>query len=407
MRFSPKEPPRRFEAGTDTKVTLSHCGDMHLGPDELISFVTDSGHEYDITRKEWGFYATPSLNHRLLQHNLHAVLARNGTNQFFLLLVENGKEAAFEAYLAAQHMTVVYWMDNTEQLERLSLNREVEGTAARETCPICGGTAWDTVFEYEQPPKGEVLAQRGNVAYHRVVIQCRICRHFLSSQTLDVGSLYRGEYVTSNYRDMDGIRKAFERIITLEPGQSDNVRRVARILDFSRQFLHRTSHSPSVLDVGSGIGVFPYAMKKAGWECTAVDPDERAVRHARENLGIRAVHGDFNSIESPGLFDVVTFNRVLEHVTDPIGMLRRSRDNVRPGGFVYVEVPDGEAAAREGKEREEFFIDHLHVFSFASLAITAQKAAYEICSEERAREPSGKYSLWAFLKPERVGADYE
>src|SRR5271157_3150578 len=120
MKFDPKIPARQFSVGFDKKVMLRDCGALHLEPDELVTFVTDSDSEYDITRKEWGFYATPSLNHRLQRYNLRAVLVRNRIDHFFVLLVEKGKEASFREYLTEEQLQIVCWMDTTASLQRLA-----------------------------------------------------------------------------------------------------------------------------------------------------------------------------------------------------------------------------------------------------------------------------------------------
>ena len=62
MKISSKTPPRTF---TVKGVDISHVADIDLAPDELITLKTESGAEYDVARKEWGFYATPSINGRL------------------------------------------------------------------------------------------------------------------------------------------------------------------------------------------------------------------------------------------------------------------------------------------------------------------------------------------------------
>jgi hypothetical protein len=82
-----------------------------------------------------------------------------------------------------------------------------------------------------------------------------------------------------------------------------------------------------------------------------------------------------------------------------VAMLARSLDNVAEKGFVYVEVPDGPAAAAAGPEREEFFIEHLHAFSPASLALLADRAGFSLLRVERLHEPSTKFTLAAFLAP--------
>jgi hypothetical protein len=65
---------------------------------------------------------------------------------------------------------------------------------------------------------------------------------------------------------------------------------------------------------------------------------------------------------------------------------------------VYVELPDGEAAAADGAEREEFFIEHSHVFSMSSLCLLARQAGFSADCIERVHEPSTKYTLRAFLR---------
>jgi 2-polyprenyl-3-methyl-5-hydroxy-6-metoxy-1,4-benzoquinol methylase len=221
----------------------------------------------------------------------------------------------------------------------------------------------------------------------------------MSIHEMNMRGLYEGVYVNATYGDK-GINGAYERIIVLSPSQSDNEERVNRVLEFAAKHFPREtflSRPPSVLDVGSGLCVFLRRMKSAGWDCTALDPDSRAVTHARDTVGVHAVRGQFLDVQALEEFDVVTFNKVLEHVEDPVPMLAKAREHLRPGGFVYVELPDGEEAAHEGPGREEFFVDHHHVFSLASAAILAHLAGFVVKSLERVREPSSKYTIRAFM----------
>lgn len=120
MKFDPKDPPRRFTVGNAVKFEMADCGTLELVPDEQVTFRTEAGGEYDVARKDWGFYATPSLNGRLAGFGLRAVLIRNRlTDRYFVLLVERGREPAFEAYLEQESCDVVAWLDTTEALSRL------------------------------------------------------------------------------------------------------------------------------------------------------------------------------------------------------------------------------------------------------------------------------------------------
>lgn len=116
MKLTPVRPPRTFGVGTRGG-TLDHVADVELGHDEVVTFRTDAATEFDVTRKSWGYYATPSLNGRLREHGLRAALAvgvpRAGDEpeRMYLLLVEAGREDDFQTYIDAERMRVVAWLD--------------------------------------------------------------------------------------------------------------------------------------------------------------------------------------------------------------------------------------------------------------------------------------------------------
>src|SRR5688572_21632643 len=99
VKFTLIEPPREFEVGKTEIVKLKDCARIRLEPDEQVTFVTESGAEYDVARKSWGFYATPSLNARLQQFGLRALLVKSLAGKFYIFLVESGKEADCQRYL--------------------------------------------------------------------------------------------------------------------------------------------------------------------------------------------------------------------------------------------------------------------------------------------------------------------
>ena len=123
MKFKLKEPPRAFEVGRLQKFVLKDCAAIELKPDEQVTFVTESGAEYDVARKEWGFYATPSLNGRLPQFGLRGALIKNEfSKKFYLVLVERNQEKEFRRYLQAHDYRLICWMDEDESLKKIEQN---------------------------------------------------------------------------------------------------------------------------------------------------------------------------------------------------------------------------------------------------------------------------------------------
>ncbi len=119
VKVVPQVPPRKFRVGTAGHVELSDCGRIELGPNEQVTFTTEAGGEYDVARKAWGFYATPSLNDRLPRFGLRPALVKGLEEKFFVMLVERGHEDAFRAYLGGEGLTLLRWLDDERFLRGL------------------------------------------------------------------------------------------------------------------------------------------------------------------------------------------------------------------------------------------------------------------------------------------------
>ena len=119
MKFKVINPPREFEVGFDKQIRIKDCANINLEPNEQVTFETETGVEYDVTRKSWGFYATPSLNGRLQRFGLRGVLVRNRISQYFVLLVEQGHEIEFASYLKSERLKIISWLDSDHSLGSL------------------------------------------------------------------------------------------------------------------------------------------------------------------------------------------------------------------------------------------------------------------------------------------------
>ncbi|MBI3930995.1 MAG: hypothetical protein HY325_03125 [Chloroflexi bacterium] len=111
MKITKNEPPRIFRAGEDSQIRISDCGRIYLEPDEQVSFITSSGKEHDFTAKSWGFYATPSVNKRLVDQGFKTALVKNEAGRYYIMVVDVGRISDFEAYLSSEKNQVVEWID--------------------------------------------------------------------------------------------------------------------------------------------------------------------------------------------------------------------------------------------------------------------------------------------------------
>tara|TARA_B100001059_G_C17702415_1_gene510861 strand:+ start:116 stop:472 length:357 start_codon:yes stop_codon:yes gene_type:complete len=111
MKVKIKNPPREYNVGIKKDIKIKDCGTIDLYEDEQVTFLTRSNEEYDICKKSWGFYATPSVNSRLIKFNFKTALVKNSKNQVYIMIVEKDKLNEFFKYLEKDQNELVEWLD--------------------------------------------------------------------------------------------------------------------------------------------------------------------------------------------------------------------------------------------------------------------------------------------------------
>lgn len=95
-----------------------------------------------------------------------------------------------------------------------------------------------------------------------------------------------------------------------------------------------------LLDVGCGEGRLLDAARERGWDAIGIEPT--AAFAARARAGGHHVHsGDLADLAAAEPFDLVCFSAVLEHVPDPVELMACAVALLRPGGWLYADVPNG------------------------------------------------------------------
>ena len=108
-----------------------------------------------------------------------------------------------------------------------------------------------------------------------------------------------------------------------------------------------------ILDVGCGGGILADAMARSGAEVLGIDLSVKALRvaqlHALEaqtqGVEYREISAEALADEQPGSFDVVTCMEMLEHVPDPLLVVKACEALVKPGGLVFFSTINRNAKA--------------------------------------------------------------
>ena len=263
-----------------------------------------------------------------------------------------------------------------------------------ELCRFCKSNKV-LIKQFNRPPKGET--NFGFLPYSRSLWQCTGCQHITNKHNFNIDStFYKKTYQRTTYKEK--ARSRFTDLMSLPREQSDNRQRVNFIDNFWNDT--QPNKEKSCLDIGSGLGVFPAVLKELNWDCVAIEPDPEACEIIREQIGIEVLSGDLIRCQNIGGFNLISFNKVLEHIRNPTEMLLQSTLHLKPGGLIYIELPDGETALeKSGPDREEFFVEHFDAYSRKSLELLINSVQFKILTIDQVYEPSGKFTLRAFAMP--------
>ncbi len=97
------------------------------------------------------------------------------------------------------------------------------------------------------------------------------------------------------------------------------------------------------LDVGCGTGAALAAARDLGWDAEGVEPSSSAAAAARlRGLTVRSATLDQAGYDDAS-FDAVWLSHVVEHVPDPVTLMREVARVLAPGGMAMVSVPNSRA----------------------------------------------------------------
>jgi len=232
-------------------------------------------------------------------------------------------------------------------------------------CPLCGEASATPKLEAADPTPAE------GVGLRFLVVRCAHCQlSYTNPRPMDhdIGRFYPANYKphrrprkiaqARKHRGWFG-RKCPERKGLLPwPG-------VGRLLDF-----------------GCGSGSFLRRMADQGWDVVGLDAAVGAVNNVREELGLRAFEGSLPHPQlHPGTFEIVTLWHSIEHVHDPVAILREAYKLLVPGGKIIIACPNIESWAFERFGASWFGLDlprHLTHFSPTTLSLAMQTAGFRI-----------------------------
>lgn len=144
--------------------------------------------------------------------------------------------------------------------------------------------------------------------------------------------------------------------------------------------MERFRSTGKILDIGCGAGHFLERAMKRGWETSGTEFGERPIAACLAK-GINIRPGDLDpSHYAPRSFDVVCMFEVFEHLTDPSGQLEKIKHILRPGGLLYITVPNFNSISRRTDIANWSIIhypEHLNHFTPKTLGLILRRHGFK------------------------------
>lgn len=237
-----------------------------------------------------------------------------------------------------------------------------------DTCAACGARGLRPHLKVagDAGPQGLIPTTDRYGSALSDIVRCTRCGHMQLERMpsdAELGEAYgeaaSGDYVEEAAGQRETARRALERIerhVGAGPGER------------------------GIVDLGCWVGFLLAEARDRGWRTLGVEPSEFASRHAREEHGLDVLTADLLTAPVPeGEWNAVVLGDVIEHLPRPGDALDRIARILKPGGVVYMALPDaGSRLARAmGARWWSVLPTHVQYFTRASMETLLRRQGWE------------------------------
>jgi 2-polyprenyl-3-methyl-5-hydroxy-6-metoxy-1,4-benzoquinol methylase len=151
-------------------------------------------------------------------------------------------------------------------------------------------------------------------------------------------------------------------------------RTFAGILDLAERLVPDRG---ALLDIGPNIGACLVLARERGWRTYGVEINAEAARYCREQRELDVISGALDpQTYAENSFDIVLMGDVIEHLRDPLDLMRLVQHILKPGGAVIISTPN--IAGWAGRLLQIKPEEHLYYFAPATMEMLLRQAHLEV-----------------------------
>ena len=219
--------------------------------------------------------------------------------------------------------------------------------------------------------KFRLISKKTRDSKKHKIIRCLKCDHiqlFPVPTLNDEKKFYDENLQDKNINDVGSIKRARRKMMP------DNTRRY----QFIKKIIPKKSR---VLEIGSGHGFFLEIMKTNGFDIIGYDISKEKRKYSKKVTDVPVYDININEkIPADNKFDIVVLFHTLEHITEPITLLKNIKKLLKPKGKILIEVPNSDDFhLKLNKFYKEFYWEraHIHYFNPKILKNVIRKSGFK------------------------------
>jgi len=184
------------------------------------------------------------------------------------------------------------------------------------------------------------------------------------------------------------------------------------------KYLRRIIENREVLDFGCGNGGFMLRAKEIVSSIEGIEVERRLEEHFQK-YGLR-VYKHIDEIDKK--YDIITAFHVIEHMKNPIELIKKLVERLKNNGMIIIEVPNADDALLTLYKCKAFtyWSCHLFLFNNNTIKLLVEKAGLKLLYVKQIQRyplsnhlywlsygKPGGHQKWSFLDSDILNAEYE
>jgi 2-polyprenyl-3-methyl-5-hydroxy-6-metoxy-1,4-benzoquinol methylase len=165
----------------------------------------------------------------------------------------------------------------------------------------------------------------------------------------------------------EGLSKVYENYFSHRLDEKELFEKRKIMYKIDHDWITKFINHGKILDVGCSGGQFLNTFDPNKWERQGVEIDKDTAEFAKTQYDIPVNIGYFPEISFEEKFDLIVIRGVIEHFSDPISVLKKCAEVLKPNGYLFITAtPVGNSFAFDVyREKWHLFtpLAHIHFFT--------------------------------------------